>query len=284
MSTIDIEHLRQWVGRSWLRQDALTAFPARALAAALDREQLPEAGDTLPPSWQWLYFHEPVRQQLMGRDGHPATGGQLPPVPLPRRMWASGSFEVLRPLRLDSPAQVRSEILSVEHKQGGSGSLVFVTLEHRFEQHGELCLSERQHLVYRAMPDGPAPLPPGERSAHAAEVREPFVVDPLLLFRYSALTYNGHRIHYDREYATGTEFYPALVVHGPLLATRLAEQVARLAPGRTIREFSFRAVRPAFDSDKLSVCARHTEQGLELWTENQNGFVTMRATARLEAL
>ncbi|MCY1262344.1 Mesaconyl-C(4)-CoA hydratase [compost metagenome] len=284
MTTVDIAHLRSWVGKECVRQDPLTPFPARALAAALDREILPEAGDPLPPAWQWLYFHETVRQRDLGEDGHPRTGDFLPPVPLPRRMWASGEFFCERPLLLGEPAERRSVVSSVELKQGASGALVFVGVEHHIQQGGRRCLFERQQLVYRAVPSGPAPLPAGETASGEADFRVPFRPAPLLLFRYSALTYNGHRIHYDRDYATTCEHYPALVVHGPLLATLLAEQVVRQVPQQAIDSFRFRAMRPAFDSDRLQLCGRRSGSSLELWTENQEGFVTMQATATLGAL
>ena len=284
MTAIDLEYLRGWVGREQIRHDPLTPFPAQALAAALNREVLPVCGTALPPAWQWLYFHEPVRQRDMGVDGHPRTGGFLPPVPLPRRMWASGEFFCERPLRLGEPTELRSVVSSVELKQGASGALVFVGVEHHTQQGGRRCLFERQQLVYRAMPAGPETLPAGQTASDEAEFRVPFNPDPLLLFRYSALTYNGHRIHYDRDYATTLEHYPALVVHGPLLATLLAEQVALQVPQESIGSFRFRAIRPAFDSDQLMLCGRRNGSSLELWTENLDGFITMQATATLGAL
>lgn len=283
MTGVDIDYLRGWVGRERVCHDDLALFPAHALAAALDRERLPVAGDALPPTWQWLYFNDAVRSLELGNDGHPRTGGFLPPVPLPRRMWAAGEFFCERPLLIGAPAERRSLITSVDLKQGGSGTLVFVTLEHRTTQGGRSCLFEKQSLVYREMPSGPAALPAGERESAVAEFRSPFQPDPVLLFRYSALTYNGHRIHYDREYAKNQEHYPGLVVHGPLLATLLAEQVTRHLPGESLSHFRFRAVRPVFDSDRLSLCGRRNGNSVELWTVNEDGFVTMTATASLGA-
>lgn len=281
MTAIDIDHLRTWVGRERVRRDPLAPFPAQALAAVLNREVLPECGEALPPAWQWLYFHEPVRQRDLGDDGHPRTGDFLPPVPLPRRMWASGEFSVARPLRLGEPAERRSRVAAVDLKQGASGALVFVTLEHHTEQGGRHCLAERQYLVYRDMPTGPAVPPTGETAEAQAAFRVPLAADPVLLLRYSALTYNAHRIHYDRDYATWEERYPALVVHGPLLATLLAEQAALRAPGQSVGRFRFRALRPAFDIDQLQLCGRRDGNELALWVENQDGFPTMTATATL---
>lgn len=281
MTVIDIDYLRTWVGRERIRQDALAVFPAQALAAALDRDQLPQAGETLPPSWQWLYFSESVHARDTGTDGHPRTGGFLPPVPLPRRMWAAGEFTCERPLLIGEPAEQRSVVGSVELKQGSTGTLVFVTLEHHTVQGGQRCLFEKQHLVYRDMPSGPSPLPAGEPAPDGADFQVPFQPDPVMLFRYSALTYNGHRIHYDRDYAMRQEHYPGLVVHGPLLATLLAEQVARQAANETLVHFRFRALRPVFDADRLLLCGRRTGETLALWTVNQDGFVTMTAAATL---
>lgn len=284
MTAIDIDHLRGWVGRERIRQDALAPFPAQALGALLDRERSPAAADALPPTWQWLYFNDSARQRDLGRDGHAKIGGFLPPVPLPRRMWAAGEFSYQHPLRLGVAAVQHSRITSVDLKQGSTGTLVFVSLEHQIRQGLQLCLVEKQHLVYREMPDGPNPLPPGDPAPYEADHQQALQPDPVLLFRYSALTFNGHRIHYDRNYATQQEHYPALVVHGPLLATLLAEQVALLYPEARIARFKFRAVRPVFDTDRLLLCSKRSGDSLELWTQNQDGFVTMTATATFEVL
>lgn len=284
MSAIDIDYLQSWVGREIVRKDVLSVFPAQALAAALDREQLPEAGDVLPPAWQWLYFKETPLARNTNIDGHPRTGNFLPPVPLPRRMWAAGEFTSERPLLIGQPAQQRSVISAVELKQGSSGTLVFVTVKHQLSQSGELCCLEKQHLVYREMPSAPSPAPAGRPAPAGADFKVSFYADSVLLFRYSALTYNAHRIHYDRNYAVNQEHYPGLVVHGPLLATLLAEQVSRHFPGVSVRHFIFRAIRPAFEGEQLRLCGRRDGDQIELWTVNQAGFVTMQATATLGAL
>ncbi len=284
MSQIDIDYLRGWVGREQVREQVLASFPAQALGAALDREQALLPGEPLPPTWQWLYFNDCARQSELGGDGHTKTGGFLPPVPLPRRMWAAGEFSCVHPLHLDASAVRYSKVTSVELKRGSTGPLVFVTLEHQIRQGLQLCLVEKQQLVYREMPTGPGALPAGEPAPQAADHQQVLRPDPVLLFRYSALTFNSHRIHYDRDYARGQEHYPALVVHGPLLATLLAEQVARLLPAARITQFKFRALRPAFDHDALLLCSRREDGRLELWVQNQEGFVTMTATAQFEVL
>ena len=283
-NAIDIDFLKTWIGKERVRQDDLSPFKAQALATALDRQSGLQAGDNLPPAWQWLYFVDTPLASETGVDGHPKTGGFLPPVPLPRRMWAAGKFEIHSPLILGKPAEQTSTIKSVDLKSGKSGTLIFVTVEHNTRQDGELCLSEEQNIVYRDMPTAPAPLPDGEAAPLDADWRMEITPDPVLLFRYSALTYNGHRIHYDRDYAVNTEFYPALVVHGPLLATLLAELVAKNIPDAQMETFAFRAQRPSFDTDKFTVCGKRDGDALSLWTCSHDGFVGMTASVKLRAV
>lgn len=277
---IDIDHLREWVGRWQEAEQRIDPFPARALAGLLDRAEAPAVGDALPLPWHWLYFLETPARAAVGVDGHPARGGFLPPVPLPRRMWAAGEIEVEAPLRIGDDARKVSTVQSVELKQGQSGPLVFVTVEHLLFQQGRTCLRELQHIVYRDAPTGVAPLPPGAPAKDPAAWRSDWKADPATLFRYSALTYNGHRIHYDRDHATQHEHYPALVVHGPLLATLLLDLAQREAPASRIARFDFRALRPAFDTDSLTLNGAPTPegQGASLWTADSHGALGMRAS------
>lgn len=276
---IDIDHLRGWVGREQVATQPIDAFPARALGALLDRAELPVLGDTLPLPWHWLYFHDTPTRAGTGVDGHPKRGGFMPPVPLARRMWASGGLKVEAPLRIGEAARKVSVVQAVELKEGKSGPLVFVTLRHEFHQAGRLCLSETQSLVYREAPVAAAPLPAGLADPGRADWSQALTPDPALLFRFSALTYNAHRIHYDRDYAVRDEFYPALVVHGPLLATLLLDLLARECPQATLRSFDFRALRPAFDTDTLRLCGRIDGDRVQLWTLDPQGMVGMMATA-----
>jgi 3-methylfumaryl-CoA hydratase len=277
--TVDLDHLRQWVGRSATQEQHLDPFAARALAGLLDHESAPGDGDALPLLWHWLYFLEAPGRASTGVDGHPQRGGFLPPVPLPRRMWAAGELTLHRPLRLGRRARKTSTVRSVDQKQGKAGALVFVTVAHELTQDDRACISELQHIVYREAPAAPAPLPPGESAPATAEWSRELVPDTPLLFRYSALTYNGHRIHYDRDYATEVEFYPALVVHGPLLATLLLDLAQLENPGTDLCSFSFRAMRPAFDNAPLQLRGTRTATGAELWTSDTEGFIGMKATA-----
>jgi 3-methylfumaryl-CoA hydratase len=278
---LDLDHLRQWVGRTEQRTDEMTAMPLAALAATLDREDpSPGPGSEVPPLWHWLYFAAVARQSELGPDGHPARGGFLPPVPLPRRMFAGGRLEFLKPLRVGDRVTRTSKVARVDGKQGRSGALVFVMVRHEFSVGSELAMTEEHDIVYRdnLEPGGPAA---GPQPAPAAETfaRE-IVPDPVLLFRYSALTFNGHRIHYDRSYVTEVEGYPGLIVHGPLIATLLLDVLRRNVPEARVRRFSFRAVRPLFDIHRFTVCCRpQGERNYTLWARDHEGALAMDANA-----
>ncbi|WP_372659791.1 acyl-CoA dehydrogenase [Hydrogenophaga sp.] len=278
---IDIDHLRQWVGREQVAEQTLEPFPAVAMSGLLDRAEPPAVDDALPLPWHWLYFLDAPARAATGLDGHPQRGGFLPPVPLPRRMWAAGKLQCEAPLRLGASARRRSTVRSVELKDGRSGPLVFVTVDHVLEQGNRTCVREEQNIVYREAPTAPVSLPVGEKATQAAQWSATLQPDPALLFRYSALTYNGHRIHYDRDYAVHEEFYPALVVHGPLLATALLDLLEQGRPGVPVRAFTFRALRPAFDTDVLQLCAAAEGNTVELWTQDAQGQVGMTAQATL---
>jgi 3-methylfumaryl-CoA hydratase len=263
--------------------DVVTAAPLAGLAATLDRDEpLPRPGDALPPLAHWLYFLPRHRQSELGPDGHAKRGGFLPPVPLPRRMWAGGRFEFRQPLRVGDEIRRTSRIADVRHKAGRSGELVFVLVRHEIEGAGGLALTEEHDIVYRDAVQPGAPPPVGARAAQAATWSRAVLPDDVLLFRYSALTFNGHRIHYDRRYVTAVEGYPGLVVHGPLQATLLVDLVRRELPDAAIGGFAFRAVRPLFDTGPFRVCGHpRTEREIDLWIEDAEGWVAMDATATL---
>lgn len=280
-AAIDLAHLRRWEGREQVAEEVIAPFPARALAGLLDRPTAPAEGEPLPLPWHWLHFLESPQRSQLGADGHPQRGGFLPPVSLPRRMWAAGRMQVHAPLVVGRPARKVSTVRSVSLKEGKTGPLVFVTVEHVLSQDGRDCLAETQDIVYRDAPLGSAPLPPGEPAPEAATWQRELVPDEALLFRFSALTYNGHRIHYDRNYATQVEFHPGLVVHGPLLATLLLDLVQRERPGASVSSFSFRALRPAFAGAPLALCAAATSDAVSLWTRDAAGFIGIKASATL---
>ena len=278
----DIAGLQAWTGRTETLEDTATLAPLRGLAATLDIAAPFEAGSSVPPLWHWLYFLPQAPQSQIGPDGHPRRGGFLPPVPLPRRMWAGGRLVFERPLRVSERVERESTILSVDGKQGRSGTLVFVTVQHRYRAGGDVALTEEHDIVYRDAPQpGAAPAAPQPAPADAAFERQ-VVPDPVLLFRYSALTFNGHRIHYDRPYVTGVEGYPGLVVHGPLIATLLLDLLRRQQPDAAVRRFEFKALRPLFDIHPFSVCGRPEGAGaFALWARDHEGALAMQARAEV---
>lgn len=281
--TVDLEHLRQWVGASEARDDCLAPFPATAMAATLDRDDPPFVdGSLLPPLWHWLCFLPVHKRSDSGHDGHAALGGFLPPVPLPRRMWAGGRLRFRAPLRIGQALRKTSTVMSVDHKAGRSGDLVFVTVRHQIHAGETLCLEEEHDIVYRAAADPAAPVAIGPQAPAESRFSRAVQPDPVLLFRYSALTFNGHRIHYDQPFCTGTEGYPGLVVHGPLLATLMTEVLCDNAPDLTLTDFDFRALAPVFHTDAFSAHA-HPEgdgRGWRLWIRKADGTMAMSATAQ----
>lgn len=245
-----------WTGKTEIVTDELAVTPATAAAASLDdTESRFERGVPLPPLWQWFYFLPRAPQSRLGPDGHPERGGFIPPIPLPRRMFAGARMRFHRPLVIGHYAERRGTIRAVSEKDGRSGRLAFVTVGYEFHQDGALCIEEEQDIVYReAGPPAPAlspePLPPLPEGSWSRMVTP----TPTLLFRFSALTFNAHRIHYDRPYATEVEGYPGLVVHGPLTAILLMELVRRHAE-KGVRRFEFRGQAPLFDLAPFRVAA-----------------------------
>ena len=282
MTNVDIDHLRGWIGREEVAEDVVTRVPVRALSATLDRDDpTPRDGDTLPPLWHWLYFLPVHRQSEIGPDGHPTRGGFLPPVPLPRRMWAGSRFEFRAPLRLGEDIRRVSRIADVTMKSGRTGPLVFVLVRHEITGAGGGSITEEHDIVYRgaALP-GEAPPVPKQAPATSAWRRD-ITPDDVLLFRYSALTFNGHRIHYDRRYVTEVEGYPGLIVHGPLIATLLMDLLRRNTDA-TVKSFTFRAMKPLFDIAPFAVCGGPNESGgVSLWARDNEGNLCMQAEATL---
>ena len=283
--TLDVAHLRTWIGRQETLTDQVTHVPVEALSATLDRDDpRPKAGDALLPLWHWLYFLPLARQSEIGPDGHPKRGGFLPPVPLPRRMWAGGRFTFHAPLRVGDAISRVSTIADVTVKEGRSGSLCFVLVRHEISGPNGLALTEEHDIVYRDMPppgEAPATPPPTPVGAPDGVWSRTIEPDDAMLFRYSALTFNSHRIHYDRRYVTGTEGYPGLIVHGPLIATLLVDLLRRNS-GAELRGFKFRAVSPLFDISPFSVQGRPGDDGrVALWARNAQGGLAMDAEAQL---
>jgi 3-methylfumaryl-CoA hydratase len=278
--------LKDWIGRSETVDDVITPTPAAAMAATLDQDPArPPAGSALPPLWHWLYFLPLPRQSDIGPDGHAKRGGFLPPVTLPRRMWAGSRLTFGEPLRVGDAVRRISTIEKVEQKSGRSGALVFVTVRHEIgKEDRDPSVTELQDIVYReaAKPGEarqeekrPAPAPAG-----AWEKK--WQPDDVFLFRYSALLFNGHRIHYDRRYVTETEGYPGLIVHGPLIATLLVELLRSKLPQARLAKFEFRAVRPIFDLHPFFACGEPQGKSVHLWARDHTGALCMDASAVVE--
>jgi 3-methylfumaryl-CoA hydratase len=279
-------NLQDWVGRSETLIDDIVAYPVAALAATLDAPMpRPARGTPLPPLWHWLYFLVTAPQSDIGPDGHPKRGGFLPPIELPRRMWAGSQLDFLAPIRVGERVARVSTIENVTEKSGRSGQLVFVKVRHEYRAEGasEVALREFHDIVYRAAPSPHDPTPSPTLAPEDAQWSRRIKADEVMLFRYSALTFNGHRIHYDRPYVTEVEGYPGLIVHGPLLATLLLEQIRRELPDARVKSFRFRAIRPTFDINPFSVHGKLEEGGrVRIWARDHEGWLTMDGEAVIE--
>jgi 3-methylfumaryl-CoA hydratase len=277
---IDLDHLRQWIGRTEEASDIVTAQLVKGLRATLFMEiGAPKPGDAAPFTVHWCLAQPVYPMSQLGPDGHPTRGGFLPPVPLPRRMWAGGELEFFEPLRVGDEAVRTSRIADVTMKTGSTGALCFVSVEHVIATPRGTAIRERQDIVYREMTT-----PQPQAAAKPAAAPPPaqhsvsHMADPVLLFRYSALTFNGHRIHYDRDYVTKVEGYPGLIFHGPMQAAFLVEFAAKLR-GTAPKRFGYRGMLPLFEGSEFSINADETEAGMELWTANAAGQPTMKGSA-----
>ena len=279
--SITVPDLRDWIGRKETRRDIAAAWPVAALSATLDRRDPdPVAGTAVPPGWHWLYFLETTPASELGADGHAKRGGFLPPVTLPRRMWAGGRMAFRHPIRVGDALTRESEVISVEAKQGRSGSLVFVTVRHTVSAAGTVAVVEEHDIVYREAAKPGDRAPQGEHAPpHAAWQRE-LEAGAVMLFRFSALIFNAHRIHYDVDYCRD-EGYPALVVHGPLQTLLLLDLCARHA-SRPVQRLEYRALHPIFHTERFTVNGAPAPAGdeAELWTANAAGHQAMTATVR----
>ncbi|MBU9456143.1 FAS1-like dehydratase domain-containing protein [Burkholderia multivorans] len=279
------ESFDAWIGRREDSVDRITPAPIRLLRATLDDAEPSALPDALPPLWHWLYFLPGERQSNIGTDGHARRGGFLPPVALPRRMWAGGRLQFLRPLAVDTPIQRRSTIANVQSKSGRSGQLVFVTVLHEIGDAQGVAIREEQDIVYRDAPPPAAagtPAPAAQPAPTDEQYSRIVTPDPVLLMRFSALTFNGHRIHYDRPYAMEEEGYPGLVVHGPLIAMLLMEELRRTHPDKTIRAFDFKAVSPLFDTAPFTVNGKLEGHTARVWARGPQGQLAMQASIELE--
>ncbi|MCO5066312.1 MAG: MaoC family dehydratase N-terminal domain-containing protein [Rhizobiaceae bacterium] len=280
MNNIDIAHLRSWIGNSQHSSDIITPGLVERFRATFGNG-LADTGAAAPLGVHWCLSQPAAMPDMLGPDGHPARGGFLPPVPLPRRMWAGGSIKFHAPLPVGGLVTRESRIADVTEKSGRSGSLVFLTVAHEVSTDAGLAISERQDIVYRdVVPGASTPYSAGSAPASSpADLTETVEATTTLLFRYSAITFNGHRIHYDRDYARDVEGYPGLVVHGPLQATLLLNLASRAAGGRLPASFSYRGVSPLFDGASFTINAVRESNGFDLWCGDQHGLITMDGRA-----
>ncbi len=277
MTVLDIDHLRQWIGREEVCSELLTTALVERFAATFDRVDKIADGQPAPALIHLCLAPPAAPTSRLGLDGHPARGGFLPPVPLPRRMWAGGTFTFQDEILVGETVTRRSTISDVVVKEGRTGPLCFVTVDHRIESGGRLALDERQDIVYRGVdvPGAKKTAEPAPKGPHQVRI----FPSPALLFRYSALTFNGHRIHYDAPYVREMEGYPGLIVHGPMQATMLV-QLAEKIRGRRPARFGFRSLSPLFDDAAFTLNAVEDNEGLKLWSARAGGPVAMEAQAR----
>lgn len=272
-------NLQDWVGKTEETEDRIYTTPIRALALTLNYKDFEaKEGNPLPEIWYWLYFLPMAAMSEVGPDGHPKRGGFLPPITLERRMWASSKIKFHQDLVIGEEIHKTSEILKISEKEGKAGKLVFVTVKHLIQSARGVAAEEEQDIVYLRMPKSfveakPNPVP------EDLDWKEEYPIDPVLLFRFSALTFNGHKIHYDWRYATEVEKYPGLIVHGPLQALLLLESAKHHNPGRKPASFHFRGVRPIFEFDKVHICGKsNSDGGNDIYTANADSNIGMQAT------
>ena len=271
-----------WIGKQEITEARVTAYNADALTATFDRDDPPfKDGDAIPPGWHQFYIREVVKLSDTAADGHPKRGDFVPPVPLPRRMWAGTKSTFLKPIHIGERIRKVTTIEAVTPKTGKTGQLVFLTLRHDIEGENGVATSEIQESVYReeAKPGAAPPVPP---PAPAEAVwKRTIHPTPVLLFRFSALTMNSHRIHYDRSYVTEVEKYPGLLVHGPLTFTLLLDLFRREMPDAVLKTFSVRAISPLYDIYDFTVEGAPGTDGTsaKLWALNHEGRLAMSAEA-----
>ncbi len=278
-NSLDSDYLSQWIGHKQSIEEILSAEPLLRMAATLDKEprQL-VVGDEVPALWHWAYFLTPTRASELGRDGHAALGDFLPPVPLPRRMWAGSKLDFIQPLRVGDLAREESSIRDVTVKQGRTGNLCFVEVEHCIFVGEQLRLSETHNIVYRDVKQaGEESVLPPEAPNDSQWSRE-VIPTSTLLFRYSATTFNAHRIHYDLDFCRLQEGYPGLVFHGPLTATLLLELALENNPGASIKSCDFRAYGPLFDNAPFTLNGKMDGNKAEMWAANADNRLAMKAS------
>lgn len=280
VSEDDLETLRAWVGRTVEAEDIVTPSPLARAAATLDRDDPPpRPGDPVPPAWHWFFFLPTERQADLGADGHARRGDFLPPVPLTTRLWAGGRMRFERPLRVGQAIRRRSEVIRVDPKTGRSGRLVFVTVRHTVSGPDGVATTEEHDIVYRDPPRPGAKSPDPQPAATQSSWRRSIRADATLLFRFSALTFNGYRLHYDHRYCD-EHGYPGLVVHGPLTVILLLDLVRRERPELVLKSLDYRMLRALYDTQPFTLAGKHgSGHSLELWAADDHGALATLASA-----
>lgn len=280
-----MENFNAWIGKKEITTDFTYLRPVAMMQALLNQEN--KEPQILPNLHHWFYFLPVVNGQELAEDGHPRKGSFLPPIPFPKRMWAGGRLQFLNSIQMNKNIRRESEILNIEFKNGKSGNMYFVTVRHSIYAEDTLAIIEEHDIVYR---EATNQIQSQATSQNIQVKTEPkpftykklFPVDTVTLFRYSAITFNGHKIHYDRTYATQVEGYPGLIVHGPLLATLLLHTFEQENPNKKVSNFEFRAINPIFDFNEFSICGDiHSNTG-DLWIEKSDGLIAMKASITFE--
>ena len=270
--------LLEWINKTTEAEDTIRLQPANFMEATLNRPPKLKEGDNLPPLWHWVYFLEAKPESDLGRDAHPKKGDFLPPIQLPRRMWAGGRFTFYNDLVIGEKAKKITTIKKIVEKEGSVGPLCFITLEHKIYSKDEISIIEEQDLVYLQDQQGSKSLPLAQNNVEKADFSQEIHPSAILLFRYSALTFNGHRIHYDLDYAKNVEGYDGLVFHGPLTATLLLD-LALKERKQPIKKYSFRGIAPLSNLDCFWIEGKSEDNAAILWARRKDGVVAMKAKA-----
>lgn len=273
------DNLKDWIGNSETRSEVIRQHPLDGFAALMDDGK--ETSTFVPAGGHWMYFLTTDPQSNLAEDGHSHKGSFLPPVSLPRRMWAGGRLTFLRPIKAGDKIEKISTVQNVSEKAGRSGKLVFVTVEHELKKDGNRCILEEHDIVYREAAVAGAGSPEPKSAPVDFDWEKTIVPDPVMLFRYSALTFNGHRIHYDREYVINAEGYPGLIVHGPLIGTFLMQLAIENMGGKSLKSFEFRNSSPIFDTAPFRVCGKQLDNDqCQVWAVGPHGELAVMATAQ----
>lgn len=276
--TTNSKQLTDWIGNQQIRSEVIHQQALDGFAALMD--ETGPASSVVPVGGHWMYFLPTDKQSSLAKDGHSYKGGFLPPVDLPRRMWAGGRLTFDRPLKAGDEVEKISTIKSVSEKTGRTGKLVFVTVEHELKGPVGRYMQEEHDIVYRDAATSDAPQKELEKASTDTDWIETIKPDPVMLFRYSALTYNGHRIHYDRDYVTKVEGYPGLIVHGPLIGTLLMKLAVEKMTGKSLKKFEFRNFNPVFDTAPFQICGKRTgENECNVWATGPSGELAVSASA-----